>query len=698
MFGSSIITKGKGAALTKYGSEIERTLAPYLYDDSVQVMTSFEMNKVASLTYGEECCDQIYDLLGTTLSKSTESTVLTLQKTLVLMRHLTIYGSDESVENAFGNGHLVRRLLDYNTVLQGNSANNIFNQIKGGSVDKGGPVRKAAKDLHDILASKEKLYQLRRESADPNSLVPVGKKDEIAFQSASHAKKTVTHPKKAKSNLAKEKNGFGSGFNPRDALGRVVVGAAHSLEEMLAAAEREKTQYCDDVSDPKYQRRQEQLKMEKEKKQKSRKKQFEATTPDLLDLDFNPASNPPPHNSITSTTSVFDVFDTPNEGVSTYGTDDNLLLKLKMQEEEIERLRKEKEHSMMPATNNNSVGSFGLGNTTTNVLASNSNQNIMGASSSSASAISSIDVLAPAPSDFAPNLSSTFDALSININSIVPPVDAPPPLSSFPDVVAPAPSHLPMNPSSTFDALSMNANIAPPIDAPPPVPSFPDVIAPAPMDLPPIPSAYPEPYRETNNYAEGYVKDGQPVHGGHFSGASPMGGNSLANPLQQSYDNYGTSQVPSTMTPTFYTSNTSEFTLNTTNPMSSNVGTTEPNAMTNNFDLQRTPISTGMANKMNPAGIGVPNPIMNNLNLQETSNGIDGQTGDMNPILYQMMINAKMMTPEQQQFFIQQQQMMMMAMMSPQSMGVNNSVNDMNNNQSKNPEQTKNSANPFGSM
>jgi len=64
MFGSSLITKGKGLAFSKYGTEAERVVAPYLFDDSVKVMSSFEMNKIASLTYGEKCCEDIFDLLA----------------------------------------------------------------------------------------------------------------------------------------------------------------------------------------------------------------------------------------------------------------------------------------------------------------------------------------------------------------------------------------------------------------------------------------------------------------------------------------------------------------------------------------------------------------------------------------------------------------------------------------------------------
>ena len=64
MFGSSILTKGKGIAFSKYGSEGERIVSPFLFDDSVKIISSFDMNKIASLSYGEQMCEDIFDLLS----------------------------------------------------------------------------------------------------------------------------------------------------------------------------------------------------------------------------------------------------------------------------------------------------------------------------------------------------------------------------------------------------------------------------------------------------------------------------------------------------------------------------------------------------------------------------------------------------------------------------------------------------------
>lgn len=118
-------------------------------------------------------------------------------------------------------------------------------QIKGGGVDKGGPVRDEAKYLHDLLAGdRAKVRQLRETKAAPDSLVPIGKKNEVAFQTQNFAAKTEMmessggffgSQQKKKSNLVDKRGGFGSGYNPRDSSGRLVVGAAHSIEGMFVS-------------------------------------------------------------------------------------------------------------------------------------------------------------------------------------------------------------------------------------------------------------------------------------------------------------------------------------------------------------------------------------------------------------------------------------------------------------------------------
>ena len=526
------------------------------------------------------------------------------------MKHLVIYGSEECIENAFGSGHLVQRLLNYNTVLHGGKADSLFNQIKGGSVDRGGPVRTAAKELYEILSDKEKIYRLRIELADPNSLVPVGNHEEVAFQSSDLVKRGFSKPKQLKSNLAKQKNGFGSGYNPRDAAGRMVVGAAHSVEEMLAMAEKEKTKYCDDVNDPQYQRRQEQIKREKKKKEEAKKKSSNAaaaTTPDLLDLNVNAAPQVSSfEKKSTPTNEIFDVFDAPVQQPSTF--DQQNLLHLQSQPTEIEH----KNVDILGLDNfgNSNVNTSGdMSNSIldlTSPLADNiSNskpaKNIMEMSSNSCSAISSMDV-------FPSELSSTFDNLSIQNNTAGYPSDPPQPLPTSP---------------------------------PPPIPTSPP--PPPPTSPPPI-----EPHTNPFNVGTLHVENTAEES---FSMATPLGGNSMENPIHTSNNIYG-SQVISNVNSTNFQSQHS---------LLSNMNTASPNMMMN---LQQ--------------------PQQLNMNQQK---------GSVNPSMNQALGGGlgMMMTPEQQQFFmqmsseqkqqfLQQQQMMLTAMMSQCNMPQNGTNNNENSN------------------
>ena len=360
----------------------------------------------------------------------------------MLIKHIIIYGSEESIDNALALGHLVRRYLNFNTVLHGGSTNSLFNQIKGGSVDKGGPVRKAAKELHDLLVSKHEIYRLRNELADPDSLVPVGDKSEIAFQSEEHARssqsKKFSSQKQLKSNLAKDKNGFGSGFNPRDSSGRLVVGAAHSIEEMLAAARKEETRYCDDTNDPQYKRRQEQLKLEKERKEElKKKKQQAAANVDLLDFSYD-TSNSSAVNGTNKTTvnDVFDVFDTPVQSTPVITVEDSFQEKLRKQEEEIQRLRRE----MNNCNNASNLNSFSIKSGNNN----EKKKHIMGASSGSAHLISSLDIMQSTTSNnITSGLPTAFNTLSMTGMGNEP--SSPPPLPSVPPPSSPPP--LPTEPT-----------------------------------------------------------------------------------------------------------------------------------------------------------------------------------------------------------------------------------------------------------
>ena len=127
-------------------TQAEKQLKPILLAESIHVLSSFELNQIASLSYGDLVCDEIFEMMEKMFSKPLEYTPLTLQKSLVVLKHLLIYGSEKCVNSGYGLMAFVDNLTKFNTVLlahqqQGTMA--FFQRIQGGGVDKGGPVREA---------------------------------------------------------------------------------------------------------------------------------------------------------------------------------------------------------------------------------------------------------------------------------------------------------------------------------------------------------------------------------------------------------------------------------------------------------------------------------------------------------------------------------------------------------------------------
>eukprot|EP00980_Cylindrotheca_fusiformis_P031448 scaffold26382_cov117-Cylindrotheca_fusiformis.AAC.1 len=180
------------------------------------------------------------------------NTPLALSKTLVVLKHFVIYGSEKCVNSAYGIGKFIETLQNYNTVLlahERRGAGGLISRIKGGGVDRGEPVREAAKQITVLLSNINELQKIRIESASKDSLVPVGSNkvgfvtDEVRL---SILKKRMVKQQQIelKSNLAKSEGGFGGGYNARD--GKAVVGAAHGIEEMVKIASRQKKKFSDD--------------------------------------------------------------------------------------------------------------------------------------------------------------------------------------------------------------------------------------------------------------------------------------------------------------------------------------------------------------------------------------------------------------------------------------------------------------------
>ncbi|CAB9500096.1 expressed unknown protein [Seminavis robusta] len=230
----------------------QRHMNDVLTNEGLHVLSTFELNRIASLTYGDEVCEEIFEMLEQIQSKPMEYSPLTVQKSLVVTKHVLVYGSEKCVNSSIALQRSVEALLEFNTVLwaqklQGAAA--FMYKLKGGGVDQGYPVREAAKEVWPLLIDVMKLRELRNSSADPNSLVPVGSQ-KVGFLSDEvrhfmlRKKIQEQAASQVKSNLVKAEGGFGSGYASKD--GKMIVGAAHGLDEMMKQAQRANKRFSDE--------------------------------------------------------------------------------------------------------------------------------------------------------------------------------------------------------------------------------------------------------------------------------------------------------------------------------------------------------------------------------------------------------------------------------------------------------------------
>jgi hypothetical protein len=234
------------------GNEGERVRRFLLLDEQVLVISTFELNKVASLSYNELVCDELFEVIENIVAQPQRSTPLALHKTVVVLKHILIYGSEKCVNSAYGIGKFIESLQNYNTVFlaqERRGPGGLIQRIKGGGVDKGEPVREATKQITVLLSNIKDLQRIRIENASKDSLVPVGNNtvgfitDEvrlIILQKRMEKQQRI----ELKSNLAKSEGGFGGGYNARD--GKTVIGAAHGIEEMVKMASKQKKKFSDD--------------------------------------------------------------------------------------------------------------------------------------------------------------------------------------------------------------------------------------------------------------------------------------------------------------------------------------------------------------------------------------------------------------------------------------------------------------------
>jgi ENTH domain len=262
MYASSFIARGKAAL---QGSETEQRIAVLLYDDSVQVISTFELNQLASLTYHEgsiltssrrDMIDIILEHLEQIMTSPINYSIVSVQKAVVVTKHLLLHGAEKVVPCIIQQlGRSIDMLRTYNTVLaaqQQSSSTAWLMRLKGGGVDTAGPVRELAEQIFGLIRNTQRLQFERCSSADPNSLVPIGDRKQVAFVTdevrLEQLKKRMQEEQSiiTRSNLAKASDGFGSGY--MSANGKTVVGAAHGIEEMLKQKQKEEQRFSDESS------------------------------------------------------------------------------------------------------------------------------------------------------------------------------------------------------------------------------------------------------------------------------------------------------------------------------------------------------------------------------------------------------------------------------------------------------------------
>ena len=248
---------------TKSSQQIKQQLLSVLQDERVQSLSSLDLNQWASLTFHEgqhsaedDLCECLFATLAQVLKQqpSPQYSPLALLKALAVAKHMLLLGADRVVQEARVLGPPAAALQEnYNTALlaqQTGGATGFLMRLKGGSVDQGGPVREAAEEIVQLLMNPALLQQQRARAADPNSLVPVGSSSQLAFCTDEMRyralQQKIQQQTEIKSNLKKATDGFGSGYNASD--GKSVVGAAHSIEEMMRHAQRQEQKFSEEAT------------------------------------------------------------------------------------------------------------------------------------------------------------------------------------------------------------------------------------------------------------------------------------------------------------------------------------------------------------------------------------------------------------------------------------------------------------------
>ncbi|CAM9290025.1 unnamed protein product, partial [Ectocarpus sp. 6 AP-2014] len=281
-----------------FGSESERKVGSFLFNEKAEWATSRELHGLAALTFNEKECAGVMAVLGKALNPK-DSTWRTLNKAVRLLRHFVLYGAERCVDHAWDHQRRIEELRRYNSAMHGRTST-----LNGGGTDFGGPVREAAAEvrresalLDDLLKDSDAIREAREEGRTPDALLPMGAPDDYKA------------PVEAK--------GIDLGID--DAFGIVPqgsMGAKFDLKQVPGLYEGRPDRYFDDKADPR--------KRSQGVEDSDHTRQAQAV--DLLDLDIGGETTP--------TASVPEAHDLVRAGKEAA-----LAEQLKAQQQQLEQLR-----------------------------------------------------------------------------------------------------------------------------------------------------------------------------------------------------------------------------------------------------------------------------------------------------------------------------------------------------------------------
>lgn len=240
----------QSAYLTAFGTKVEKLGAKILLDDGIPCLNTNASycSEFAILSKKESERRRLYDLLQNILGRPGEYSPQSVLKALELVSYLLSHGSDFCVEYTCTELQLqIGFMKEYNSAIILNEKNILY-RIKGGSSDKGEPVRELAEELEQLLITNTQqsllkmrdMNLLKAKTAMMASKANNGPSNEDLMVDFGGG--NVSHKKENKMTSG----GFGSGLGGKKKGKQLVVGAQYTLEDMLAEQRNRPMTYCDD--------------------------------------------------------------------------------------------------------------------------------------------------------------------------------------------------------------------------------------------------------------------------------------------------------------------------------------------------------------------------------------------------------------------------------------------------------------------